>query len=190
MVNRMELFINVTDEVYSPRGFITRPEYSYLFSSMSDQDKEKVLVGFVRYLAITIKKLLKSSIKTQYYSGRWEPLSDSYLKFKSDHGLSENIWEATGKLVDSISYYRHGDRYIVGISDSAKYPNGLSVRYVAKCMEFGTRNMPARPLFAPVMKYVRNNIRTYWELYLMNPHKYLGSRLSNKIRKSINIKRK
>lgn len=184
MVNRMELFINITDEVYSPRGFITLPEYSHLFESMSDTDKERVLVGFVRYLAVTMRKMLKSSIKTQYYASSWDPLSASYLKFKQEHGLSENIWEATGKLVDSISYYRHGDRYVIGIKDSAKYPNGTSVLYVAKCMEFGTKNMPARPLFAPVLRYIRRHIRTYWEMYLINPNQYLGSRLSDKIKKS------
>lgn len=184
MINRMELFVNVTDEVYSPRGFLTHPNYSHLFNSMSNSDKERVLAGFVRYLAVTIRKILKTSIKTQYYGGRWEPLSDSYLKFKQAHGLSENIWEATGKLVDSISYYRRGDRYIIGIKDTARYPNGLSVLYVAKCMEFGTKNMPARPLFAPVLRYVRRHIRTYWEMYLLNPRQYAGNRISELLKKS------
>ena len=178
MVNRMNLYINVTKQNYSPMGFIADPRYADIFLNMSEEDREKVMVGFVRYLTITMKKLLKSSIKKQYYARYWEPLSHNYLKFKREHGLSENIWEATGKLVNSISYRKQGNRYVIGIPKSVKYSNGVSVQYVAKCMEFGTKNMPARPLFRPVLRYIKRYIRVYWELYLLQPRKYLNSRLS------------
>ena len=183
MINRISLYVDVTKHSYSPIGFINDPRYVGMFAEMNSYDREKVLEGFVRYLAITMKKLLKNSIHKQYYSRYWEPLSRNYLKFKQKHGLSENIWEATGKLVDSISYRKQGDRYIVGIPKSAKYPNGVSVQYVAGCMEFGTENMPARPLFNPVIRYIRRHVRIYWELYLLNPRKYLNSRLSQVIEK-------
>lgn len=178
MVNRISLYVNITDHTYSPMGFISDPRYAQMFANMSKHDREAVLTGFVRYLTITMKKMLKDSIKKQYYKRYWEPLSHSYLKFKNEHGLSENIWEATGKLVNSISYRKQGNRFIIGIPDNVKYPNGTSVQYVAKCMEFGTKNMPARPLFNPVIRYIRRNVRIYWELYLLHPRKYLNSRLS------------
>lgn len=176
--NRISLYVNVTNHAYSPMGFITDPRYSKIFINMNKHDREAVLIGFVRYLTITMKKMLQESIRKQYYTRYWEPLSQSYLKFKKDHGLSENIWEATGKLVNSISYRRQGDRFVIGIPKHVKYPNGVSVQYVAKCMEFGTKNMPARPLFNPVIRYIRRHVRTYWELYLLHPRKYLNSRLS------------
>lgn len=190
MVNRMELQINVTNTRYTPMGFINDPLYAPLFHNMSDHEKESVLIGFVRYLAITMKKMLRSSIKDQYYKRYWEPLSPSYAKFKEEHGLSENIWEATGKLVDSISYQKRGDKYVIGIRPGSKYPNGTSVLMVAKCMEFGTKNMPARPLFAPVIRYIKRHIRVYWTLYLSKPRKYLNYRLSKKVEESILKSRK
>lgn len=181
MINRISLYVNITKHKYSPMGFISDPRYASIFMNMNESDRERVLTGFVRYLAITMKKMLKESIKKQYYRRYWDPLSVQYLKFKADHGLSLNMWEATGKLVDSISYRRQGDKFVIGIPRSAKYPDGVSVQYVAKCMEFGTKNMPARPLFNPVIRYIRRHIRTYWELYLLNPRKYLNSRLSKTI---------
>lgn len=178
MVNRISLYVNITKTTYSPMGFISDPRYISIFANMNEQDRERVLTGFVRYLTITMKKMLKQSIKKQYYVRYWEPLSHNYLKFKREHGLSENIWEATGKLVNSISYRRQGNKFVIGIPKNVKYSNGVSVQYVAKCMEFGTKNMPARPLFNPVLRYIKRHIRTYWELYLLNPRKYLNSRLS------------
>lgn len=178
MVNRISLYVNITKTTYSPMGFISDPRYISIFANMNEQDRERVLTGFVRYLTITMKKMLKQSIKKQYYVRYWEPLSHNYLKFKREHGLSENIWEATGKLVSSISYRRQGNKFVIGIPKNVKYSNGVSVQYVAKCMEFGTKNMPARPLFNPVLRYIKRHIRTYWELYLLNPRKYLNSRLS------------
>lgn len=183
----MELWVNVLDArdkvfSYTPRGFLNDPLYASIFLGLSDYDKERILIGFVRYLAVTMRKLLKKSIHSQYYSRYWDPLNPQYEKFKAEHGLSENIWEATGRLVDSISYRRAGNTYIVGIPPEATYPNGTSVLYVAKCMEFGTKNMPARPLFAPVVRYIQRHIRIYWELYLKNPRNYVGDRLTQHIR--------
>ena len=124
-------------------------------------------------MAITIRKFLKQSIKEQRYRGRWIPLSPGYLEFKRKHNLSENIWEATGELVDSISYRRYGNQYIIGIDPKKTYPSGANMLEVAQIMEYGGKHMPARPLFTPVFNYVKRHINEYWNDYLLNIDKYL-----------------
>lgn len=180
--SRMALYIPIAETLYSPRGFIHDPQFSDMFSKLSDRDIELIFNGFIKYLAKTMRTMLKKSIEFQYYKGRWAPLSPAYLKFKQAHGLSENIWEATGRLHDSISYRKSGDKYIIGIRPNATYENGTSVQYVAVCMEYGTENMPARPLFRPVTNFIKRNIRLYWINYLSNPTAYLTQRVVNKLK--------
>lgn len=181
--SRMELRINILDTFYTPQGFYD-VEIKTRFQNLTDPDKVQVLNGFIRYLAVTMRKMLKSSIKSQYYKYKWKPLNPAYLKFKKAHGLSENIWQATGKLYKSISYRKVGNYYIVGINPRATYENGTSVFMVAACMEYGSKNMPARPLFTPVLNYIKSNIKLYWRLYISNPREYVTQRIINKMKRS------
>lgn len=168
MTNRMYINVNlnVNNSKWSPGSpLINDPKYG--LNTLSNNDKMKIQNDFSRFLAKTMRDLLKKRITTQYRASSWVPLSKGYVAMKDRLGLSPNIWEATGYLLDSISYYRKGNEYIVGIHPNKKYPNSRTkVLFVAKCMEFGTEYMPARPLFGPVVTFMRRNIRRYWELYL------------------------
>lgn len=162
LVNRMTLVINVTDERWKPgSSFLNDPKYG-----LDKYDGQALLEEFSRYLANEMKNLIKERIDVQYRYLRWDPLSPGYLEFKKRHGLSEDIWKATGRLYDSIEAYPFGGTIIVGINPSAHYDNGTNVLFVAKCMEFGTDKMPARPLFAPTVRYMRRHIREYFESFL------------------------
>ena len=167
MINRMSLKVNLDiDKGEWSAGLPLINDPKYHLNNLSYDDKMKILGNFSEFLAKTMTRLLKYRIKTQYSYLKWAPLTPGYLEFKKRAGLSENIWEATGKLVNSITYYRQGSNYIVGIHPNSKYKGGPSVLFVAKCMEFGTRNMPARPLFGPTVKFMRRHVRQYWELFL------------------------
>lgn len=170
------MHVNITNSSYTP-GIYLLNDPKYGLSNLKSQDKIRIQKDFARFLSVIIRRMLKASIEDQRYKGRWTPLSAGYVEFKNKYGLSDKIWEATGTLVDSISYYKHGNQYIIGINPSKKYKNGVSILYVAKCMEYGTKNMPARPLFTPVFNYVKRYIRQYWEMYLSAPHKYSGTRI-------------
>lgn len=189
MINHIEIKVNALDNnktgdqySYSPRGFVEDViNYPWL-ANLTDDEKEKLLSGFARYIAFIMRRMLKDSIRDQRYKGYWTPLDEKYLQFKKDHGLSQNIWESTGFLLDNISAYRQGSDYIVGFRPFVCYPGtDVKVLYVAQCLEFGTEHMPARPLFGPVTRHIRRYIRRYWLLYLMHPKKYIGDRLTNKI---------
>lgn len=168
MVNRMSLRVNlnVKDNKWRPGlPLINDPKYG--LSTLQINEKLRILSDFSEYLARQMQKLLKSRIYTQYRYLRWAPLTPGYAEFKKKAGLSPNIWEATGLLVNSIVYYREGDTYVIGIDPKACYPNSnVKVLFVAECMEFGTRYMPARPLFGPTVNFMRRNVRKYWEMYL------------------------
>lgn len=128
---------------------------------------EKVLPKFSHFMAFVMKRELKRAIKNQRYIRNWPPLSVSYYEYKQRKNLSLNIWEATGFLADSISYWRSGDRWVVGIPRRVNYPgSALRVYKVAQWMEYGTDKMPARPLFRPLQIYLRKNIRPFWEAFL------------------------
>lgn len=168
MVNRMSLKVNlgVKDGTWRP-GFALINDPKYGLNTLPLDDKIKVQADFSKFLADKMKELLKKRIKVQYAYLRWKPLSQGYLEFKKKAGLSQNIWEATGLLIDSITYYKEDNFYVVGINPRAKYPGSKTkVLFVAQCMEFGTRYMPARPLFGPTVSFMRRNVRKYWELFL------------------------
>jgi len=167
MVNRMSLKVNmnVKDRKWRPGlPLINDPKYNLY--SLPMNEKIQILDKFCEYLANSMKNLLVKRIKTQYRYLRWAPLSTGYVEFKKKLGLSPNIWEATGLLVNSITYYIEGDNYVVGVDPKIKYPNSnVRVLFVAECMEFGTKYMPARPLFGPTINFMRRNVRKYWEAF-------------------------
>lgn len=181
---RLNLRINITGQNYSPRGFLEDPRYFQITSVLNKSEQSIFMEGFIKYIAEALRDILKDSIKTQYYKNRWEPLNKSYLEFKQSHGLSSNIWEATGKLYNSISYMKLSDTtYEVGIDPKAHYGTGTPVSVVAQAMEFGNKYMPARPLFRPATRFIQRNIRTLWEVYLINPDEHITQNVINKINK-------
>jgi len=170
-VNRMSLKVNlegIEDSIWKPGSpLINDPKYG--LSKLPPIKKMAIINKFTEYLAYKMRDLLIKRIKTQYSYLRWEPLTEGYKKYKEKVGLSPNIWEATSLLVDSITYYKHDNYYVIGIPPNIKYPNSnVHVLYVAKCMEFGTKYMPARPLFGPTIRFMRRNVRKYWELFLID----------------------
>jgi len=77
----------------------------------------------------------------------WAPLSPGWAA-KKGHG---NPWYHTGHLENTIEYDIEGDEVHVGILKHEAYPEtGSTVAVVAASLEYGTRHIPARPLFRPV----------------------------------------
>lgn len=161
----LKVNLNVHNGVWKPGSpLINDPKYG--LNTMTPEQKIEILTDFSKFLADNLQRLLIKRIKTQYHYLRWKPLSPGYAEFKRKLGLSPNIWEATGTLVNSITVYRESSYYVVGVDPYRRYPDGTNMLFVAKCMEFGTRYMPARPLFGPTINFMRRNVRKYWELFL------------------------
>lgn len=132
------------------------------------QDYRPLLTAFSRKIADLYVEELVSAINTQRYKSIWEPLTPGYLEYKRQNGLSTNIWEATSLVKESITYYRSGNSYVVGVNRNLRYPNSNVLVYkVIRWMEFGTSRMPARPLFLPVKRKLERNMRKYWTEFLV-----------------------
>lgn len=151
-----EIVIQTLDKEWRPGIYISEGE-----------NLERLLPKFARFMAFVMKRELKRAIDSQRYTRNWPPLSVSYYEYKKKKKLSLKTWEATGLLVDSIDYWRSGNKWVVGIPRKVRYPGtSLQVYRVAKWMEYGTQRMPARPLFRPLHIYLRKNVRPFWEAFL------------------------
>lgn len=89
-----------------------------------------------------IKEDIQTSIKSQ--KGNWKPLDSDTIKAKGHN----KILLDTGQLVDSITVTENGDNYVV--SPTGTHTGGISNSDLAKLHEYGTENMPPRPIFRPV----------------------------------------
>lgn len=133
---------------------------------------EEYFDQFVAYMALELKKEFKQAIEHQKYKHKWKPLSIRYKDYKKTHNLSMKIWKATGLLLRSIGYKKYNGYYLIGIDPFKKYKNGIRVLDIAKYIEYGTRRMPARPLFRPILFEMRKNLHKRW-LYFLRTVKHL-----------------
>lgn len=89
----------------------------------------------------------------------WLPLSRDYQERKSLANRN-NIYLNTEVMIESMGVWKVGKTYFAGIKKGAAYKNRsrgsskTTVDAVARWMEFGTRHMPARPLWNPTFREV------------------------------------
>lgn len=153
-------------------GYTFKPGVKYIQRELSPSQYK----DFQIYMAIQLAKEFERAIDTQRYKGtKWAPLTISYLTYKQRMNYSLNIWEATGYMKDNITVYKKGNFLGVGFPQDVKYKKtGLKVNNVARYVEYGTnrrtihgkKTMSARPLFRPILAYVRKHIDRYYRMYL------------------------
>jgi len=158
MPNPMYVYIQTTERDWKPGSVMIPKDYPSLLGYMDD---------FAGYIAEEMKNMLVEAIDTQRYKRNWPSLSIPYYEYKQRNNLSLNIWEATGLLKNSIDYFKVQNKWVVGINPFMNYPDTpVRVFRVARYMEYGTENMPARPLFRPIQGYISRHIRRFWESFL------------------------
>ncbi len=84
--------------------------------------------------------------KIQNGDSSWAPLSDAWAEFKGH----DNPWYYTGTLENAIKCVREGTTIYAGIIDAGSYRDGENIATVAHKLEFGTSEIPARPLLSLV----------------------------------------
>lgn len=126
------------------------------------------LSDFQAYIASEYVRLVKLAIDNQRYRSKWKELTPGYLEFKRAHGLSPNIWEATGQLKNSLKVSKLGRyNYSVGFDKRLVHKGSKAKLYkIAQWMEYGTLRMPPRPLFRVVYIYMSSNISYFYDKYL------------------------
>ena len=135
--------------------------------------------GYLDWLAKQTVSVLQDVIRRQVYT--WKPLSKNYLEFKKNFGLDTRIWYASGQMLESIKYwYVKGDNsYYIGVHPRKKYrkykkgggyyktiTRDVYMIDVIRFMEYGTRKMPARPLFEPTFDKMEKEQQSYYQTYL------------------------
>ena len=152
------IIITVTHYTYNP-GLI------HIKNSLTDTE----YLDFQIYMAAQICDEFVNAIKNQRYTRGnhpWKPLTIKYYTWKKKHNLSLNIWEATGTLKNEIKVFKKGNFIAVGFSQHDYYPHTmLQINKLARWLEFGGRKLPARPLFRPIVIYMRKNVSRYFKKY-------------------------
>ena len=104
---------------------------------------------------------IKACIDRQRYIDKWKALTPGYLAYKKKHGLSPNIWEATGQLKNSLKVLNKYNKHniVIGFDMRAKHKRAknLKLHELAKMLEYGTTRIPPRPLFRLALNYFRHN---------------------------------
>lgn len=118
--------------------------------------KDISLKRFVLYAEGSAKKHLRNQ------DLKWKPLNPKYLAAKVKRGGSGKILIDTSTYFQSITGWVSGDTALVGVKREAKDKKGNVIANIARVNEFGSakRNIPARPLWKPVLtetlKYIRS----------------------------------
>lgn len=108
-------------------------------------------------------------IEQQRY--RWKSLTAEYKARKLEMGYDERIYIRTGEFVSKISFGRERGKVWTGIPPNAEHTgemaradepsrDPISLQLLARFLEFGTRTIPPRQLWRPLIsKYTRGTQR-------------------------------
>jgi hypothetical protein len=122
-------------------------------------DKDTMsIAGMGKDLAEEFADDLKSLISRQLIA--WVPLSANYKTRKRILGLDPRILIATGRYVNSIQPIQQGDgSWVISVPEEPLRPGSKhTLRDLARWLEYGTENMPARPHWRPAKNIWRTKI--------------------------------
>ena len=134
--------IRVSHETDEKPSLATSPEL------MLDKDKMGI-GGLGKDLAEEFADDLRMLISRQLIG--WMPLSKEYKIYKRKMGLDPRILIATGRYVSSIQPVQQRDgSWIVSVPDEPlRQGSKHTLKDLARWLEYGTQNMPARPHWRP-----------------------------------------
>lgn len=93
----------------------------------------------------------------------WKPLTSRYKAYKEKKKLSNKILISDSTYWQNITTFTEKDKAYIGVKRDVKDKDGNQIANIAKVLEYGSvsRNIPARPLWSPVMmemkKWIREN---------------------------------
>jgi HK97 gp10 family phage protein len=115
-----------------------------------------------------ILEKLKGHIENQDLN--WTPLSNNTVKLKNG---DDTILVQTGWLKENLSVRRlksssKGSTIFVGASPWKTHPSGVKFSDLMLWIEYGTENMPPRPLMRPTFEEVKAEIEKNWKNVIIN----------------------
>lgn len=110
---------------------------------------------YMQEIAQSITAEAKEVLENQSF--KWKPLNPDYLEWKRQEGLDTRKLIATGFYQDHIDWnVEPGGRIWFGVENIIHDPSGLPLPLLARIHEFGSGDIPARPLWRPLLaKYLK-----------------------------------
>jgi hypothetical protein len=136
-----------------------------VFQEETELSATKANVDVARQIAEEAVEIIES----QRY--RWKPLSEEYLERKREMGYDERIYMRTGEFISKIDHGTEDGKVWAGIPPDAEHTGEMaradepgrppiSMWLLARFLEFGTRTIPPRNLWRPLIsKYLRGSAR-------------------------------
>jgi hypothetical protein len=133
------------------------------FLSSLQQQLPEVVSGVVEDIANDVVEGIKSNIENQSY--KHKPLTPNYKRYKILHGLDSRILIRTKFYLNKINVFsgkiKNEFLYHIGVSKLEEYSDGKKLYDIAKWLEYGTTKMVARPIYAPELKNIKENLSVY-----------------------------
>jgi hypothetical protein len=183
------------------RGFIT------IFKQEAVLAADAINVAMAKAIA----KGVKDVIRNQKYN--WAPLSESWADRKDYLELDPRTLIASGAYLKAIGWWKSAGGVHVGVRPNKLHPGHpiepggepepkfwrgeqLTIRQIARWLEFGTRKMPARPVWRPFLanflKQRPGYRRRYHALVLTNMAKRAvglgGGKAKRKVKRKVKRK--
>ena len=100
----------------------------------------------------------------------WTPLSERTIELKNG---DETIYVETGFLksnlkVRKVKAPKNGVTYFIGADAWTKHPSGLKFSDLMIYLEYGTANIPARPLIRPTYDELEDLLKNHWKQCLQD----------------------
>ena len=100
----------------------------------------------------------------------WTPLSERTIELKNG---DETIYVETGFLksnlkVRKVKAPKNGVTYFIGADAWTKHPSGLKFSDLMIYLEYGTANIPARPLIRPTYDELEDLLKSHWKQCLQD----------------------
>lgn len=100
----------------------------------------------------------------------WTPLSERTIELKNG---DETIYVETGFLksnlkVRKVKAPKNGVTYFIGADAWTKHPSGIKFSDLMIYLEYGTANIPARPLIRPTYDELEDLLKSHWKQCLQD----------------------
>lgn len=150
----------------------TTGDYGVILTALNnfEQNALRVAQDVVEEIAQEFLDFLKESLENGMLD--LSPLSEEYLRRKVDAGLDHRILISTREYIESFQVVRTPEGVFAGIPEGVQHSSGVEMASLARWLEEGTPNMPARP-----------HIEPSWEMFWSQARSRLRKRINEEVGK-------
>lgn len=130
-----------------------------------ENEAQKAADISVKRWGLAAERIAKKHISAQDLG--WKSLNPKYVSAKVKAGYSKNVLVRTSSYFQSITSWTMQGYAFVGVKREARDKQGNVIANIAAVHEYGsiTANIPARPLWQPTLKEMKNAMATNPQFY-------------------------